>query len=116
MLFSQSNNHGKYSNPYVLKSSHPQILRLVLAACLVPSIAGAQTPKQAVFETSLGTFVVELLPEAAPNQVAYFTKLAQDGGYDGTTFHAMFKNGMVQGGDPLSKDPSKKSLYGTGGQ
>jgi peptidyl-prolyl cis-trans isomerase B (cyclophilin B) len=73
-------------------------------------------PKQAVVETSVGTFVVDLTPDAAPNQVAYFTKVAQEGGYDGTTFHAMFKNGMVQGGDPLSKDPAKKNVYGTGGQ
>ena len=87
-----------------------------LVALVVPAFAGAQSPKQAVFETSLGTFVIDLTPETAPNQVAYFTKTAQDGGYDGTTFHAMFKNGMVQGGDPLSKDPAKKSAYGTGGQ
>ena len=52
----------------------------------------------------------------APNQVAYFIKTAQAGGFDGTTFHAMFRNGMVQGGDPLSRDPAKRSLYGTGGQ
>jgi peptidyl-prolyl cis-trans isomerase B (cyclophilin B) len=75
-----------------------------------------QTGKQAVVETSLGAFVVDLLPEAAPNQVAFFTKVAQEGGYDGTTFHTMFRNGMVQGGDPLSKDPAKSGVYGTGGQ
>jgi peptidyl-prolyl cis-trans isomerase B (cyclophilin B) len=75
-----------------------------------------QPPKQAVVETSLGTFVIDLTPETAPSQVAYFTKVAQERGYDGTTFHAMFRNGMVQGGDPLSKDPSKKAQYGTGGQ
>jgi peptidyl-prolyl cis-trans isomerase B (cyclophilin B) len=79
--------------------------------------AHAQGPsKQAVVDTSLGTFVIDLAPEAAPNQVAYFTKVAQEGGYDGTIFHTMIKNGMVQGGDPLSKDPAKRSLYGTGGQ
>ena len=66
-------------------------------------------------ETSLGTFIIDLTPEAAPNQVAYFTKLAQDGAYDGTTFHRVVKYGMVQGGDPISKDPAKRSLYGTGG-
>ena len=65
----------------------------------------AAAPKQAVVETSLGTFIIDLTPEVAPNQVAFFIKTAQDGGYDGTTFHTMFKNGMVQGGDPLSKDP-----------
>jgi peptidyl-prolyl cis-trans isomerase B (cyclophilin B) len=77
---------------------------------------GAQTPpKQAVIETSLGTFVIELTPETAPNQVSLFLKLAQEGAYDGTMFHRMVKYGMVQGGDPISKDPAKRSLYGTGG-
>jgi peptidyl-prolyl cis-trans isomerase B (cyclophilin B) len=79
-------------------------------------VARAQTaPKQAVVETSLGTFIIELTPETAPNQVTYFMKLAQGGGYDGTSFHRMLKYGMVQGGDPLSKDPAKRSSYGTGG-
>ena len=43
-------------------------------------------------------------------------KLAADGAYDGTTFHRVVKYGMVQGGDPLTKDPAKRALYGTGGQ
>jgi peptidyl-prolyl cis-trans isomerase B (cyclophilin B) len=77
----------------------------------------AQTPpKQAVFDTSAGTFVIDLTPATAPNQTAYFMKLAAEGGYDGTIFHRAVKYGMVQGGDPLSKDPSKRTLYGTGGQ
>jgi peptidyl-prolyl cis-trans isomerase B (cyclophilin B) len=42
-------------------------------------------------------------------------KLAGDGAYDGTIFHRAVKYGMVQGGDPLTKDPSKRPLYGTGG-
>jgi len=72
-------------------------------------------PKQAVFETSAGTFVIDLAPEAAPNQTAYFIKTATDGAYEGTIFHRAIKYGMVQGGDPLTKDPSKRALYGTGG-
>src|SRR5207244_248230 len=66
-------------------------------------------------ETSAGTFVVDLAPDAAPAQTAYFMKTAADGGYDGTIFHRVIKYGMVQGGDPLTKDPAKRSLYGTGG-
>ena len=88
------------------------------AACVAANAmpAGAQAPpKQAVVETAAGTFIIDLTPETAPNQSAYFTKIAQDGGYDGTTFHRLVRNGLVQGGDPLSKDPSKQSAYGTGG-
>jgi hypothetical protein len=54
--------------------------------------AGVQ---QAVVETSAGTFIIDLTPEVAPNHVAYFTKLAQGGAYDGTTFHRVVKYGMV---------------------
>lgn len=71
--------------------------------------------KQAVVETSVGTFVLALLPEAAPNHVGYFIKLAQDGAYAGTTFHRMVKHGLVQGGDPISKDPAARDQYGRGG-
>jgi peptidyl-prolyl cis-trans isomerase B (cyclophilin B) len=42
--------------------------------------------KQAVVETSMGSFVIELLPDKAPNHVGYFIKLARDGAYAGTTF------------------------------
>jgi cyclophilin family peptidyl-prolyl cis-trans isomerase len=63
----------------------------------------------------VGTFVVDLAPDAAPDQTAHFMKLAADGAYDGTIFHRVVKYGMVQGGDPLTKDPSKRALYGTGG-
>ncbi|MBP7570979.1 MAG: peptidylprolyl isomerase [Acidobacteria bacterium] len=71
--------------------------------------------KQAVLETDAGTIVIDLLPDAAPNHVAYFLKLAAEGAYNGTTFHRVIKYGIIQGGDPLSKDPAKRPAYGTGG-
>src|SRR5512134_3776883 len=71
--------------------------------------------KQAVVETTAGTFVIDLRPDLAPNHVGYFMKLAADGAYTGTTFHRVVRLGIVHGGDPLSKDPSKARLYGTGG-
>src|SRR5947207_5320555 len=71
--------------------------------------------KQAVVETDLGTIIIDLLPEAAPNHVGYFIKTAQDGGYNGTIFHRVIKDAIIQGGDPLSKDPAKVDQYGTGG-
>src|SRR6185295_3212275 len=71
--------------------------------------------KQAVVETSQGTIVIDLLPQAAPNHVGYFMKLAKEGAYTGTTFHRAVKLGIIQGGDPLTKDAAKRALYGTGG-
>jgi peptidyl-prolyl cis-trans isomerase B (cyclophilin B) len=94
-------------------------LRLIIVFVVVSGLSRAlfaqTTPKQAVIETSAGTVIVDLAADVAPNQVAYFIQTAQQGGYDGTVFHRAIKNGMVQGGDPLSKDPSKRSQYGTGG-
>jgi len=89
---------------------------IVLGLLLAGDQPQAQAPpKQAVFETSVGTFILDLLPEAAPATVAFFVKTAESGGYTGTAFHRAVRNGMVQGGDPLSKDPSKKEQYGQGG-
>ncbi len=88
---------------------------IAIVAQLELGPAYAQGSKQAVVETSAGTFVIDLAPDAAPNQTAHFMKLAADGAYDGTIFHRVVKYGMVQGGDPLTKDPSRRALYGTGG-
>ncbi|HYU80633.1 MAG TPA: peptidylprolyl isomerase [Vicinamibacterales bacterium] len=71
--------------------------------------------KQAVIETSAGTIVIDLLPDRAPNHVGLFVKTAREGGYDGTIFHRVVRQGIIQGGDPLSKDPAAKDRYGTGG-
>jgi peptidyl-prolyl cis-trans isomerase B (cyclophilin B) len=71
--------------------------------------------KQAVIETTAGTIVLDLLAEAAPTHVAHFVKMARDGAYDGTIFHRVIKHGIIQGGDPLSRDPAARDRYGTGG-
>ena len=71
--------------------------------------------KQAVLETTHGTIVLDLLADAAPNHVAHFIVRAREGAYDGTTFHRLIAMGIIQGGDPLSKDPAATARYGTGG-
>ena len=80
-----------------------------------PFTVEQMTNKQAVVNTTAGTFVIDLKPDLAPTHVAYFMKLARDGAYNGTTFHRVVKHGIIQGGDPLSKDPAKAAQYGTGG-
>lgn len=80
-----------------------------------PYTLAEMTGKQAVVETSKGTFIFDLLPHAAPNHVGFFMKQARDGAFAGTTFHRVIRYGIIQGGDPLSKDPAKSAQYGTGG-
>jgi len=68
----------------------------------------------AVIHTNKGDMVVAFWPGEAPKTVANFEKLAKAGFYDGTLFHRIVKGFMIQGGDPLTKDESKKALWGTG--
>jgi peptidyl-prolyl cis-trans isomerase B (cyclophilin B) len=70
--------------------------------------------KTATIETSRGTILVDLFDDEAPETVKNFEKLANSEFYDGTRFHRVINNFMIQGGDPLSKDPSNARV-GTGG-
>lgn len=65
-------------------------------------------------QTSLGNIKLELFPQDAPKTVANFVKLAESNFYDGTTFHRVIPDFMIQGGDPLSKDDNPDN-DGTGG-
>src|SRR5438876_7373630 len=71
--------------------------------------------QQAVVTTSEGTFVLSFYPGKAPKHVELFLKLASEGAYDGTRFHRVVKWGIIQGGDLLSRDPSTKNRWGSGG-
>ena len=70
--------------------------------------------KTATIETSKGTIVAELFDTEVPNTVANFEKLANSQFYDGTRFHRVIRDFMIQGGDPLSRDPGNPGV-GTGG-
>ena len=85
------------------------------AAVLVALLASPALAEEAVVETSRGSFVIRLLPDLAPAHVSHFLKTAKAGGFDGTTFHRIIPRGIIQGGDPLSKDPKMTARYGTGG-
>jgi peptidyl-prolyl cis-trans isomerase B (cyclophilin B) len=80
-----------------------------------PLTVAEMSGKQAVVTTSKGAFVIDLRPDLAPNHVGYFIKLAREGAFNGTTLHRVIRLAIIQGGDPLSKDPAKAKLYGTGG-
>lgn len=55
-------------------------------------------------KTNFGDIEIELFDKDAPKTVANFIKLSKEGFYDGTRFHRVIKNFMIQGGDPNSKD------------
>jgi peptidyl-prolyl cis-trans isomerase B (cyclophilin B) len=69
--------------------------------------------KKAVIETSKGTIEAELFADEVPATVANFEKLANSAFYDGTKFHRVIPDFMIQGGDPYSK--TGKGPVGTGG-
>jgi cyclophilin family peptidyl-prolyl cis-trans isomerase len=93
---------------------HTRILALALLAVAVH----AQTPGdfEAVVTTELGAFRFEFAPDKAPQHVEQFITLARQGYYDGSAFHRVIANGIIQGGDPLLKNPATpRNLWGTGG-
>ena len=97
-------------------------LSILLAVLLSSAMLGAEekTPMNssnevAVIKTSEGEMVVQFWTDAAPNTIENFKKLARQGFYDGTIFHRIVKEFMIQGGDPNSKDPAKENSYGLGG-
>jgi peptidyl-prolyl cis-trans isomerase B (cyclophilin B) len=70
--------------------------------------------KTATIDTTKGKISVELFDTEVPNTVANFEKLANSEFYDGTRFHRVIPNFMIQGGDPLSRDAGNPRA-GTGG-
>jgi cyclophilin family peptidyl-prolyl cis-trans isomerase len=68
----------------------------------------------AVFETTKGSFKLELFVDKSPITAGNFRDLVESGFYDNTKFHRVIKDFMIQGGDPNSKDDTKQNLWGTG--
>ncbi|MCX6137707.1 MAG: peptidylprolyl isomerase [Ignavibacteriales bacterium] len=67
-----------------------------------------------VIQTSMGDIAIQLFDDKAPKHAANFRKLAQEGFFEGTTFHRVIPGFMIQGGDPNSKNDDR-STHGMGG-
>jgi peptidyl-prolyl cis-trans isomerase A (cyclophilin A) len=85
------------------RTRHTRLSAPVLAfilAFVCHASAGAQTDAapRVKFITSMGEFVVEVYPDKAPKTVANFVQYVQDKHYDGTIFHRVINNFMIQGG------------------
>ena len=92
-----------------------RLLGMLLCLALA---APAQPPAglEAVVETDLGAFRFEFAPDKAPMHVEQFIARARQGYYNGSAFHRAVANGIIQGGDPLLKNPATpKTQWGSGG-
>ena len=74
----------------------------------------AMSNEVAIIKTTEGDMVLSFWEDVAPKTVENFKKLAKSGFYNGTAFHRIIKDFMIQGGDPLTKDEAKKNYWGTG--
>jgi peptidyl-prolyl cis-trans isomerase B (cyclophilin B) len=85
------------------------ILALVFALCSPPAaLGGLSDNPQVIMETSKGTIVLEVFPDEAPETVKNFLQYVRWGHYDGTLFHRVIPNFMIQGGG-FSPDMKRKN-------
>lgn len=93
-------------------------LTLAITACTKKEKVEEETMSTqsgtAVLDTTHGKITIGLRPDLAPKHVENFKKLANDGFYNGTTFHRVIPGFMIQGGDPNSKSDDR-STHGFGG-
>ena len=93
-----------FDSPALTSAPGPRRLTLksLLAASLLVAsscqLALASDAPRVKFATSEGDFVVEVYPDKAPKTVANFLQYVNDKHYDGTVFHRVIKNFMIQGG------------------
>ena len=96
------------------------LLLTSLLAVLIGSGLYAQTAKESkkddivILSTSFGEMYIVLYDET-PKHKENFLKLVREGFYDGTTFHRVIKDFMIQGGDPNSKEGGDAGKIGQGG-
>lgn len=91
--------------------------RWAVAAIVLTLLGGCRDERPAArdlafLETSRGTILVELLPESAPLAVENFERLADSHYYDGTIFHRVIPEFVIQGGDPTGTGTGGESVWG----
>jgi len=120
-----------------MRKAAPRAVRAALAALLVLTSAGAlaadakpkakkkPVPKattrdyaraMVVLHTERGDVTIRFFADRAPNHVRNFVDLASGGFYDGTLFHRVIPGFVLQGGDPLTKDPKNAFVWGNAGR
>jgi peptidyl-prolyl cis-trans isomerase A (cyclophilin A) len=86
--------------------------RVLLATSVALALctpAWANAPQKVKFATSAGDFIVEVYPDKAPKTVENFLQYVRDKHYDGTVFHRVIENFMIQGGGFDNKYAEKKT-------
>lgn len=97
-----------------------KIFKSVFLTALIPffsiystgnTMTSKNEPMIVVFETTQGNFEVSLMPSIAPKATENFVTLAKQGYYNGTLFHRVIKNFMIQGGDPSATGRGGESIW-----
>jgi len=92
------------------------ITALIIIAALVYIFLKQPMERETfIMKTNMGDITIELFNDTRKDTAGNFSKLAKEGFYDGVKFHRVIEGFMIQGGDPLSKDDSKRDYWGTGG-
>lgn len=101
--------------PSALASPIDNTLKFPPVSPTPPNIQPINQKVSVTLKTNLGDIKLELDGGAAPFTVGNFVYLAKQDFYDQTTFHRVIPDFMIQGGDPLSRDPLAREQHGTGG-
>ncbi|MBI5855210.1 MAG: peptidylprolyl isomerase [Nitrospirae bacterium] len=88
---------------------------VVIGVSVAADKPSGKAAPHAIIKTKFGEIDVKFFPDVAPGHVENFVKLAKSGFYNGTIFHRVIPGFMIQGGDPNTKNPSKKAEFGSGG-
>lgn len=111
--------HSNYSNKESkVKFSRRSFFTFIAAFTVAASgLAQAADAPQVILKTNMGEIVLELNPEKAPKSVANFIQYVNSGQYNGTIFHRVIKDFMIQGGghEPDMKErPTKAPIENEG--